>query len=268
MVLSLWHRFVRLLRCFAPFISAALSFCPSAGQAWNAPGHAAVALIAERLLTPYAEERVTQLLALEGSHNLAEVSSWADEIRSEGLQHGPHHTVGIPINAENFDPGRDCKERRCVVLEIEDNLARLKSPQVPDEEKLIALKYVVHFIGDVHQPFHGIKGRGANIDVVADGQTMSLHKFWDMSATGPGGAASLAARLPTGGGSIGSMDPVRWALESHDLARQSLMELGMPPKGAVVTLSQDYISQAHQIGEDRVLQAGVRLAAALNEALK
>ena len=91
---------------------------------------------------------------------LASVSTWADEHRNPKT--APRHYVNFPRGNCSFEPERDCPEGQCVVRAIDEQVKVLKSG-AEDELKLKALKYLVHFVGDVHQPLHAGYGddRGA-----------------------------------------------------------------------------------------------------------
>lgn len=113
-------------------------------------------------LSPAARAQVERLLALEPEATLASISTWADEVRSPTT--AAWHYVNFPRDADcHYDTNRMCIQGNCVVGAIERQLAVLPS-DAPDEKRLLALKYVVHFIGDVHQPLHAgfADDRGGN----------------------------------------------------------------------------------------------------------
>jgi hypothetical protein len=152
--------------------------CGSA-WAWGSEGHQVVALIAEKQLTPNARAEVNRLLALEPGETLASISSWADEHRSP--QTGPWHYVNFPKGDCNYQPERDCPDGHCVVAAIEKFTSVLES-SASDEKRLNALKYLVHFVGDVHQPLHAGYGedRGGNTyQLQAFMRGTNLHAVWD-----------------------------------------------------------------------------------------
>jgi hypothetical protein len=170
-------------------VVAGLALSSGEAFAWGAAGHAVVADIAEQHLTPAARTRILNLLALEQHSRLDEVASWADEWRNTHRETGPWHYVDIPLTAQTYDAARDCKNDDCVVARTDQFVRVLADAHHPPAERLEALKYVVHFIGDLHQPLHA----GENADeggnkilasylgeTVAYGKyKMNLHSIWD-----------------------------------------------------------------------------------------
>jgi hypothetical protein len=125
--------------------------------AWGYEGHPIIAEIAEQFLEPEPAHRVRDLLAIENRTTLAEVSTWADEIRPQHPETRRWHFVNIPIyptagEPSAYDAARDRPQHECVVAKIEDFERVLADPQASERQRLGALKYVVHFIGDIHQP--------------------------------------------------------------------------------------------------------------------
>src|SRR5262245_13926590 len=141
--------------------------------AWGAQGHRLVALIAAERLTPTATQNVAWLL---GSESLADVSSWADQYVEGNYQTFSWHFVNIPANATGYVRERDCprqpsvgagsradKWRDCAVDRILYNQERLADAMLDRADRAIALKFLVHVVGDLHQPFHAVGvARGGN----------------------------------------------------------------------------------------------------------
>lgn len=147
--------------------------------AWGNQGHQVIALLAEAQLSPVARKEVNRLLALETGATLASVSTWADEHRSPAT--ATWHYVNFPRESCNYEPKRDCPDGKCVVAAIEKQLEIL-STETSDDRKLVALKYVVHLIGDIHQPLHAGYGddRGGNAyQLQAFMRGSNLHALWD-----------------------------------------------------------------------------------------
>src|SRR5581483_11849536 len=121
-----------------------------------------VAEIAQRRLSPAAVQAVEQ--ALGRGHSLASVASWADDVRDIAPQTYNWHFVDIPIAADAYDPARDCApgpKGDCVIAELDRLSDQLQCGT--DAEKLDALKFAVHFVGDVHQPLHTVlEEKGGN----------------------------------------------------------------------------------------------------------
>jgi hypothetical protein len=123
----------------------------SNAMAWGTDGHQVIALIAQSQLTPKALAEVERLLALEPGETLVSVSTWADEHRNPTS--AAWHYVNFPSDGCTYDAQRDCPDGKCVVDAINRQLDVLTS-SAPDDKRLNALKYLVHFVGDVHQPLH------------------------------------------------------------------------------------------------------------------
>jgi hypothetical protein len=150
--------------------------------AWGPEGHEVVALIAMRHLTPAASAEARPLLAIEGAPDIAAVASWADEYRHSHPETGAWHYVDIPLDAAGYDPARDCPEGACVVARLADFVADLANRSLPTAEREIALKWVVHLVGDIHQPLHEEDNhdRGGNdVRVTWSGWHTNLHHAWD-----------------------------------------------------------------------------------------
>jgi hypothetical protein len=170
----------------------------STGQAlaWGQEGHSIVAEIAQRRLTPEAAAMVARLLG--PGHSLAAVASWADDTRDVRPETANWHFVDIPIEVPGYNPKRDCKDDPklgdCIIAELGRlrNDVRCASP----EQKIEALKFAVHFVGDIHQPLHTVdEAKGGNdikVDVFMRGMTCTgtcepkhipsdFHTAWDVN---------------------------------------------------------------------------------------
>ena len=125
---------------------------------------------------------------------MASVASWADQVRTEADERW--HYVNMPPEADcHYVPARDCPNGECVVGAIERQVAILRS-KAPDDERLRALKYLIHFIGDVHQPLHAGHGEDKG------GNTFQLQAYeqgYVKEGVGAGGLAllwELSGRAP------------------------------------------------------------------------
>jgi hypothetical protein len=173
-----------------------------------------------------------------------------------------------------------------VVNKIDQFAAELKNPATPPAERLLALKFLVHLIGDLHQPLHAADhhDRGGNCvglippqDAQDDRGVQTLHAYWDVSVVDALGqsAARIADQLDT---RLNSADiknwtqgsPRSWAMETFDLGRLDAYALASPPtcqSGGSVTLSPAYRAQAEKDTAIQLQKAAIRLAAVLNGAL-
>lgn len=252
--------------------------------AWAGKGHAVVADIAESRLTPVARRNLTLLL---GNNTLASISTWPDAIRDIQPESYGWHFVDIPGKAESFSQPRDCyrphdkgpdvltDHHNCIVDRIEMFRQVLADGNATELNRLIALMYVVHFVGDVHQPLHAIEdGRGGNdfkVRVFGSDQCGSypcnLHGAWDFSLMEHAPYSEteyvrhldelIAARhwdqRPVG-------TPEDWANESHRAAQQLLVPIG-------TDLDEAYYQSHVGMLDERLALAGLRLAALLNDTL-
>ncbi|WP_313531695.1 S1/P1 nuclease [Shinella sp.] len=251
-----------ILKILTVFLMVACS--PLHAFAWGREGHKVVALIAESRLTPAARAEVQRLLASEGSSSLADVALWADEIKSVKALRQPSHGVNLPLDSSPYDPKRDCGHKICVIEAIERLQPTLADKRLPISARMMALKYLVHLVGDIHQPLHATTA-GART-VVFDGAIESLHKVWDSGIirTHKRNPSLMALgveathRQPVTYGS-----PLIWALESRDIARDTIL----PELPADGILPPDYADRNWDLVEERLHEAGRRLALMLNQSL-
>lgn len=136
-------------------------------------------MLADAQLSPSSRKEVNRLLALELGSTLPSISTWADEHRNPAT--AAWHYVNFPRGDCNYQAERDCPDGKCVVAAIDRQIEILKS-STDDEKRLVALKYVVHFIGDIHQPLHagfGDDRGGNNYQLQAFMRGSNLHAVWD-----------------------------------------------------------------------------------------
>jgi hypothetical protein len=131
-----------------------LLFLPATVLAWGGEGHQIVALIAEDRLTPEAKAGMHELLGEDVSISDAEIANWADQIRRERRNTAPWHYVDIPTTQPSYDATRDGNDGDNVIDAIDRFEKVLADKSKPKAERAEALKFVVHFVGDVHQPLH------------------------------------------------------------------------------------------------------------------
>jgi len=172
--------------------------------AWGCKGHQTVALIAERHLTPEAHRYLESLLKenpidpqlyrycgnFKGSL-FADSSSWPDDVRNT-LNNGPWHYLDIPRGSPPHGPVEPyCGDTGCVTKAIADQLGILKDPHADARKRADALRYLIHFMGDLHMPLHAITNNdeGGNCVPVQyfrrvpqehnHSYTPNLHSLWD-----------------------------------------------------------------------------------------
>jgi len=238
---------------------------------WGADGHRIVAQVALDQLTPSTASETRRLL---GGQNITDVASWADDIRRQRLETAPWHYVDIELGDTSYVPARDCKFDQCVIGAIAAQTAILSDRSRPDSVRAEALKYVVHFVGDVHQPLHGSDhaDQGGNaVHVTFQGRPTNLHSLWDSGLLLSYGEsdADVVRDIETEISHRTDLAAIRgaavtaWAMESHDIARDFVYH-DLPPS---LEITPAYAEAARPIIHERLLRAGVRLAATLEKAL-
>ncbi len=243
--------------------------------AWGPEGHGLVARLAWMQLTPAAKARVTEILG--PGQTIVSVASWADEVRPARRETANWHFVDIPITAQHLDMARDCPNGDCIVARIEDLRRTIQSPATPPEQRREALMFLIHFIGDLHQPLHCADNndRGGNtVRVVFFEREMNLHALWDsglIDRMPPADQlfAELSVDTARSAGRWRQGTVVQWADDSHEVAQRIVYGL-LPkvPDGAPVPLGESYEQQADPVVKEQLAKAGVRLAAVLNATLK
>lgn len=151
---------------------------PNCVWAWGWLGHRVVARMAEERLNPEAKKAVKALLG--PGMNLARASTWADE-QQEVPESSRWHYVNVPIKAARYD-ARYCQRGGCVMSKIEEFKRTLLDPGAGRLQKQQALKFLIHFVADLHQPMHvGDNGdQGGNLlQVRFFGDGSNLHRVWD-----------------------------------------------------------------------------------------
>ena len=251
---------------------------PTAAFAWGPDGHRIVALIATARLTPEAAAKVKQLL---GSQTLADVASWADDIRNDRPQTAAWHYVDIPTSQPSFDEKRDGNGGDNVVDAIEYYEKYIGQKQYDARYRAEALKFLVHFVGDVHQPLHSTErdhDKGGNTRLVFfldEPRAINLHSVWDSSILlhqmGTTNINVFASSLNLRISSAQAVDwakgtPEDWANESHGVCLQVVYP-GVPEDGPPPKLNEEYVKRGEQAIDQQLQRAGVRLAQAINEGL-
>jgi hypothetical protein len=308
------------VRILFPIFVLSLGCHPS--WAWGCKGHQTVALIAEKELTPQARQLVEKLLSENpidpqlkrycGNATrdlMADSSTWPDDVRNN-LKNGPWHYIDIPRGAARASLSEFCGNNGCVTQAIADQVAILKNKTADPHQRADALRYIIHFVGDLHMPLHATTNddEGGNCVPVRyfrrrpqenhGAFTPNLHTVWDTAilerdmegAEPPEYSQFLmqvfSADLPKWQAAGIHVDD--WAWESHGLA-ESIVYGALIPKVPVETpapvhtcadannigermlylnvfAGQSYQEAAAPIVQQRIAQAGIRLAMILNEA--
>jgi hypothetical protein len=261
-------------------------------HAWGGLGHRLVGDIAATRLTPVARQNVAWLL---DGRSLADVSSWADAQVGAWVQTSWWHYLDIPPDAAGYDRDRDCPRqpgvesgsrndrwRDCAVDRILYFEERLRDTTLDRADRATALKFLVHFVGDLHQPFHALGvGRGGNdVPVGAFGVTdcgndparpvpCNLHMIWDSRLIGhrtldePKYLAALEAQITEHRWEPDTRSPgtpAQWAEESFRLAKSALVQPN-------ANIDEAYYRAQIPVVDRRLAFAGLRLAVVLNDIL-
>ena len=238
---------------------------------WGADGHRIIAEIALARLSPAVAGETRRLL---GGQIISDVASWADAERSRFPATGPWHYVDIQLTDSSYVPSRDCASDMCVIGAVAAQVAILADRTRPDTARASALKFVVHFIGDLHQPLHGgehhDKG-GNDVKVTFNGKATNLHALWDSGLLLSFGQTDveLVRQLTdeigrrTDIATLSDGTVVSWVMESHDIARDVVYH-NLPNS---LDITPAYAVAARQVIYERLLRGGVRLGATLERAL-
>jgi len=267
-------------------------------QAWIDTGHMLVATIALRGLKPKVQAEADRLLQIGADPKNADfitTSPWADDIRRQRPETGPWHYIDYHFRSDG-KPDANKPDAENAVWAISKFSAILKDKSQPDAARSEALRFLIHFVGDIHQPLHatardtdehpaGDKG-GNDFRITAPSvfnginrPPRNLHAFWDfggglfqgeqrpLSAESKTRIDDLATKLTTEYPAkslrgVNDMNPDDWAKESFELSKTVVYNL---QEGS--TPSDDYVKKAQDVCGRRIALAGYRLAKLLNQLL-
>ena len=237
----------------------------ASAEAWGSTGHRVIGAVAQKHLTPKTAQKVNALL---GGVSLAFVSTYADEIRSDNRYHhlAPWHYVNMDQHTRYHEAEKNPKGD--IVTAIKTCIETLKNPTASKEDKAFYLKLLVHFIGDIHQPFHAGRkeDRGGNsIALFWFGKRTNLHRLWDTDLIehynmSYSELASDLPKLTIHEKSVVMAAPLLdWVNQSQDLANTLYDKT---PQGS--RLGYVYHYHNFETVRKQLLDAGLRLAATLN----
>jgi len=254
------------------FLAVALAGVPLQPAAgWGTLGHAVVAEIAQRHVSADTLRQVKTILG--GEISLASISNWADHVallRSETVH---LHFVNIPYEASSYDQQRDCPQTPrgdCIINAITRSKAVVADRAADKQKRVEALMFLVHLVGDIHQPLHCIDRNdagGSHLPVTFFDRPMSLHAVWDFGIIDKytfdwGDYAGQIEKDQLGGKDLKSLqagEPVDWALQSHKLAVEVAYALPEDFK-----LGESYYQAGLPVISRQLGLAGIRLARMLN----
>lgn len=279
---------------------------PIAAHAWGDEGHEIVALIAWNYLDAPVRAQVAQLLGgdasgLTADRGIAAEANWADRFRDadrggSGVNYQATrewHFVDIELGDRDEDAACFAHPalpsgafasagpaHACIIDKIEQFRRELAAPNLPTAERLVALQFLLHLIGDLHQPLHASDDhdRGGNDKRVeaAGYRAGSLHHYWDTVFVERLGehSATVAQELladisPTLARQWREGAPAAWAMQAFEIAQSvAYGELPKPDATGRYRLSESYVRDATAAVRLQLERAGVRLAAVLNTALE
>jgi nuclease S1 len=269
-------------------MALAVLLTPTPMFAWGASGHRVTAAVAERRLSPAAKAAALQIL---GTAHLADVAVEPDDWKKNvlgAIHTAEWHFVDIPLKSNAFVHDRDCARSDCILDRIEQMRTILADVKAAANARKEALIFLIHFVGDLHQPLHcetgflpnGASDRGGNeIHVTFNGGDVpgndppkasndNLHFVWDVSIIVHEGRDdaqladhlfndTLAGRDPA---TLSGGKPLDWAMESHRIAKT----IQVPDK---TNLHDDYMTRNAAVVDERLLRGGLRLARLIETAL-
>ena len=233
---------------------------------WGKTGHRITGKIAETYLTKNAK---TQIKKLMGHHDLSRMSNWADEIKSDPDWKiaNDWHWCTIP-DGELYEKDKHSGK---AVEKVNDFISILKNKKSKKEDRQIALKFLIHLIGDLHQPMHvgnGIDRGGNDIKLKWFNAPTNLHRIWDSDLINLQELSyseySDYLMLNEDRGKIRKWqgdDVLIYIHESRDMRTQCYDFSGE-------NLKWEYFYKHKNLLEKRLLQGGVRLSGELNRIFK
>ena len=281
-----------MLRLFVLLV--ALLVLPSPALAWWEYGHETVARIAWLEANPHTRAEVGRLLARSDlletptcpARTITQASVWPDcikTLRDRFSYASPWHYQNVDVCRE-FDQQAPCRDGNCVSAQIERNARLLADRSLPLRERVMALAFLVHFVGDLHQPLHaGDRGDlGGNRLAVSYGiiaGRTNLHLTWDgylserAISTPPANAAGLLAGFgPADKAAMRLGSVTDWARESWEASREYGYGTALADPCGPLPAERPVIDEATTqrlipIVRRQIVRGGLRLARLLDEAL-
>jgi hypothetical protein len=251
------------------FISA-LAICALFLISWGFKGHQAVATIADNHLTPQAKAAVKELL---GTQSLSDIATWADEVRNEPAfkSTAGWHFVDLPLGLsfEAFSTEVNAQGENNVYGAMQKARSILTHPKASKTQKIEALKFLVHFVGDAHQPMHVSRkeDKGGNtIQVRFDNRGTNLHSLWDSGLLDHQGLSVVEMSTQFDKATPAEIkqwqadQPMQWLWESYQITTKLYAEVEKNNN-----LDEDYYKTHIGIIAQRIDQGGIRLAGLLND---
>jgi hypothetical protein len=290
----------------ASFTGAFLLLTALPIYSWGTSGHRIVAIIAEQRLTPAARTKIHKLL-LDGKYSIVDIASCADTIRSNRTppddmcrtlagdvpqSNGLWHYIDIPVPTKAKSLDAFCPEGNCAPAKIKSFSETLRTSK-DEAQRRQALLFLVHFVGDIHQPLHAAErgcdkgGNSEHVNFSLDDKNVAFHHVWDSSELEllmkhanitddrVFAGVLMAGIKPSEADRWGRATPDQMAWESYKLAVTKVYR-GIPfqnfcdnqkPAPLVTDLSTSYENEGTKVVRLQLMKAGVRLAAILESDL-
>lgn len=233
---------------------------------WGVTGHRTIGEIAEKYLSKKAKKQIDNLLQGQG---LAIASTFGDEIKSDDKydKYYTWHFVNFPFDTKYEQSEKD--KRGDIVMGIEQCINNLKNPGTSEKDKVFYLKFLVHLVGDLHQPLHVGRSEdkgGNDIKLLWHYKKSNLHRVWDsdmiefynMSYTELSSNAKSLSNAQIQNIAAGTV--LDWTYESQAMAKKIYASAAQDDK-----LSYDYSYKHFDLVRSQLQKSGIRLAKILNE---
>jgi len=268
---------------------------PSPALAWWEYGHETVARIAWLSVNPHTRAELNRLLRQSRlldtptcpARTIEEASIWPDCIKNLGDRFSyasPWHYQNVNI-CQPFDQVSACRDGNCVSAQIERNVRLLADRSLPTRERVMALAFLVHFMGDIHQPMHAgdhgdLGGNRVQASYGAIAGRTNLHSIWDgyladrSLSTPPGNADGILSELDEA--DKAAMRPgavADWARESWEASREFaygtiIADPCGPPPAERPVVTEEITRRLIPIVRRQAARGGLRLARLLDEAFQ
>lgn len=274
--------FAKTLTCCI-FMLLLVGLLPSRVRAWGREGHQIVAGIAEKFLKANSPQTLVRAQKLLGGNSLMSVATFADDVRTKRQYTKNWHFVDIPLGENGYVTSRDCKTTNkgdCAIQALVRFGAVLADASEDDCIRAEALKFIVHIVGDMHQPLHNVDdddagGNGKAVKFFElkgfDDNPPNLHGVWDEGIINHSKMTVqqfIDSLTPADPGNV-SLSSVVWAQESHGLAQEAYARLPPPDANDVYILDNDskYFDDGLPVVKTQLAKGVVRLAKVLIKAL-
>jgi hypothetical protein len=246
-------------------------YLPFTSMAWGILGHRIVGQIAESYLTPKAKQAIKEIL---GNESIAMASNWADFIRSD-----TNYSYLTPMHYINFPDGLSYLQMKKYLskdtaadayTELLFLIKQLKNKDLAKEKQVMYLRFLIHLVGDIHQPMHVSRAEdegGNKIRVMWFREPTSLHAVWDdklidfqqLSYTEYTNAINYSTANQRQAWQKGPIS--EWLYESNQITEKLYSEIDQNEQKLSYRYNYDHIA----IVNNQLLKGGVRLAGLLNE---